>query len=136
MPLLYPYRLFISHVWWYNEEYYRLIKYLNAAPNFKYINYSVPEHDAFARCTRAQLQESLRKQMGPAQVVLILAGMYANHSDWMDFEISYARVCRKPIIGIRPWGAERVPASIQLAAKEMVYWSTSSIVDAIRRAVA
>ena len=45
MPKLHRYRLFISHAWEYNDDYYRLIGMLNNAPNFIYSNYSVPEHD-------------------------------------------------------------------------------------------
>ena len=45
MPELKTYDLFISHAWKYNEDYYRLVDMLNNAPNFKWRNYSVPEHD-------------------------------------------------------------------------------------------
>ena len=39
------YRLFISHSWTYSDAYDRLIDLLNAAPNFAYMNYSVPKDD-------------------------------------------------------------------------------------------
>ena len=38
----------------------------------------------------------------------------------------------KPIIGVVPWGAERVPALVQNAATAVVRWNTDSIVSAIR----
>jgi hypothetical protein len=131
MPALTTYRIFISHAWDYNEDYYRLIKYLDAAPNFQYANYSVPEHDPVAG--GGQLAENIRDQIRPVQVVLILAGMYAAHSDWIQFEIEFAQGLAKPMVGIRPWGADRIPQVVQESVDEMVGWNTDSIVDAIRR---
>ncbi|MBW2059599.1 MAG: TIR domain-containing protein, partial [Deltaproteobacteria bacterium] len=83
MPELHRYRIFISHAWSYNEDYYRLIKYLDEAPSFLYANYSVPKHDP----AEESLKEALRRQIRPVEVVLIVAGMYANSSDWIQFEM-------------------------------------------------
>ena len=129
MPLLHKYRLFISHAWKYNAEYDRLIDYLADAENFDYANYSVPEHDP----VDGNIEEALRKQIRPVEVVLILAGMYVSHSDWIQFEIDFADILGKPIIGIKPWGSERIPQAVQDKAQEIVGWNTSSIVSAIRR---
>ena len=129
MPLLHKYRLFISHAWKYNAEYDRLIDYLDDAENFDYANYSVPEHDP----VDGNIEEALRKQIRPVEVVLILAGMYVSHSDWIQFEIDFADLLGKPIIGIKPWGSERIPQAVQDKAQEIIGWNTSSIVSAIRR---
>lgn len=129
MPELRPYPLFISHAWKHNDEYYSLVKMLDEAPNFKWRNCSVPEHDPL----EGDLQEGLRKQIRPASIVLILAGMYATYSDWIEFEIQFANQSGKPIVGIEPWGSERIPTAVQQAAIVMVGWNTASIVSAIRR---
>lgn len=71
--------------------------------------------------------------MRPADVFLIIAGMYAAHSEWIDFELSFARRIGRPIIGIMKWGSERVPIAIQDSATELVGWNGTSIVQAIRR---
>ena len=89
MPQLYPYRLFISHAWSYNAEYYALEQRLLEHPNFDFRNYSVPRHDPFE--TGTQLATKLLHQMNPTQVVIVLAGMYAAHSDWIQFEINEAK---------------------------------------------
>jgi len=130
MPQLYPYRLFISHAWAYNDEYYRLEKLLNEYPNFDFRNYSVPEHDPFE--TTDQLATKLLDQMKLSQVVLVLAGMYAAYSDWIQYEINEAKRLAKPIIGVKPWGQERVPQAIQDAAKVVHGWNVGPIVDSIR----
>jgi len=131
MPELKTYRAFISHAWIYNEDYYKLEKMLNEAPYFEWRNYSVPEHDPLD--SDRKLEEALRRQIRPTNIVLILAGMYAAYRKWIQKEIDIAVEMGKPIIGIRPWGQERVPQAVQDAAREIVGWNTSSIVSAIRR---
>lgn len=51
----------------------------------------------------------------------------------MDREMAVARRIGRPIIGIEPWGNERLPQVVQANANEIVGWSTSTIVEAIRR---
>jgi hypothetical protein len=130
MPALRNYKVFISHAWDYNDDYYRLVKFLNGAPNFTWTNMSVPEHDPIA--SSEKLTAALNDQMRPANVFLILCGMYVPHSDWINYEINFARRIGRPIIGIRPWGSERIPEAVQNAATEIVGWNSDSIVSAIR----
>lgn len=132
MPTLKVYRGFISHAWDYNAEYYRLEKMLREAPNFDWANYSVPEHDALDTTTDARLEEGLKNQIRPTNHVLILAGMYVNRRKWIQKEIEIAQEMGKTIIGINPWGQERIPKEVQDAAIVMVGWNTSTIVQAIR----
>ena len=132
MPYLHNYRLFISHAWSYSERYQRAINFINAAPNFSWTNFSVPIDRKFEQMSRPALEEELRQQIRPVQCVVVLAGMYAAHSDWIQFEIDFAKSLNKPILGIIPWGAERTPLSVQLAANKMVGWNAASIVSGIR----
>lgn len=132
MPYLHNYRLFISHAWSYSERYERAINFINAAPNFSWTNFSVPIDRKFEQMSRRALEEELRQQIRPVQCVVVLAGMYAAHSDWIQFEIDFAKSLNKPILGIIPWGAERTPLSVQLAANKMVGWNAASIISGIR----
>lgn len=131
MPLLKNYKVFISHAWDYNEDYYRIEKWLNEAPNFIWTNLSVPKHNPIAN--NEQLTKELNNQMRPADVFLILAGMYAAHSDWIQYEINFARRIGRPIVGIQPWGSTMTPLVIQAGADETVGWNRDSIVRAIRQ---
>lgn len=133
MPYLHNYRLFISHAWRYSDGYERIIRFIDGAPNFRWTNYSVPESKAFVGLNNYWLQEQLRAQIRPVQCVVILAGMYVAHSNWIQFEIDFAKDLGKPILGVRPWAAERTPLAVSNAANEMVAWNTDSIVSAIRR---
>lgn len=112
MPALKTYDLFISHAWSYNDDYHRIINLLNNANNFKYRNYSVPEHDPVidpkTPVGLAKLRDALDKQIKPVNCVLIISGMYVNHKYWIQTEIEIAaQKYNKPIIGVIPWGQRK-----------------------------
>ena len=132
MPRLHRYRIFISHAWGYNADYYRLISRLDMTSNFLYANYSVPEHDPVDANNNRKLAEELRQQIRPVEVVIILGGMYVAYSNWIQFEINFAQYLSKPILGVKPWGAQRMPQAVQTAANEVVGWNAPTIVSAIR----
>ena len=132
MPQLHRYRIFISHAWRYHEGYDRLISFIDQAPNFIYANYSVPVAKRFDEMSKSELQEELRQQIRPVETVIILGGIYVSYSEWIQFEIDFAKSLMKPIIGIRPWGAQRMPQAVSDAANIIVGWNTQSIVNAIR----
>ena len=137
MPQLKIYGVFISHAWRYSSDYYHLVDLINSAPNFRWRNYSVPRHDPVvdpdSDAGRRVLLRQLDDQIRPVNCVLILAGMYAAHSYWIQKEIDIAQKYGKPVIGVRPRGQQRTPLAVQLAAIEMVGWTSGSIVSAIRR---
>lgn len=83
--------------------------------------------------TSAGLSCGMTRQINPAQVVVILGGMYAAHSAWIDYEISEAIRMEKTIIGIKPWGQERVPVNVQNASIcPVVGWNSASVIQAVR----
>ncbi|MCB8877589.1 TIR domain-containing protein [Acidisoma silvae] len=135
MPYLHNYRLFVSHAWGYSERYLRAVQFLNNAPNLSWSNYSVPVDGAYPRMSNSALKDALRNQIRPVQCVVVVSGMYINHSDWIQFEMEYAKSLGKPILGIRRWGAQRTPEQVISYADEMVNWNSASIVEAIRRLV-
>ena len=73
----------------------------------------------------------LDNQIRPASKVLVLSGMYAAHSDWIEYEVNKSVKLNKYIIGIRPWGQERIPKIIQDNADTLVGWNKNSIISAI-----
>lgn len=135
-PSLRTYVVFISHAWRYHDDYTRIVDLLDNASLFQWRNASVPKTDAFDKSlSNKQLREALDEQVRISNVVVILAGMYAAHSEWIEEEIALAARYSKPIIGVVPWGAQRTPAIVETAAREMVRWNTDKIVSAIRRAL-
>lgn len=125
--------LFISHSWKYADHYDGLTALLEKAPYFKYKNYSVPKDDPIHNVgTDRELTEAIHNQMLPTSAVLILAGVYASYSKWINIEIRLARMMLKPIIAVVPWGAEKISTPVKQAADMIVHWNTDSVVNAIR----
>lgn len=124
------YNLFISHAWHRSEHYKKIIEWLDDS-NISYRNYSVPEEDPLHSGNDKELQKDLTNQIQPASCVIILAGMYAVHSEWIEYEVDEAVRMGKYIIGVRPWGQQRIPAIIQDNADVMVGWNSDSVIGAI-----
>ena len=130
------YNLFVSHSWSYTDAYDRLVDLLDKRSHFPFRNYSVPKDDpVHSAGSDSKLREAIRNQMIPCHVVLIMAGVYATHSRWINEEIELAQsfYTPKPIVAVRPWGNTRVSQTVRLAADTIVGWNTESIVAAIRR---
>jgi hypothetical protein len=132
MPELKTRMLFISHAWQYDQAYLTLVKWFNSEPNFSWKNCSIPSTDALPDKTTTGLMQGITRQINPAQGILIIAGMYAAYSGWIDYEISEAKRLGKTIIGIRPWGQERLPVKVQETANVLVNWNSASVVGAVR----
>lgn len=127
------YNIFISHSWKYTDSYNRLLNILYNRGYFTFKNYSVPRIDPIIDAEGdIALYSAIKNQMGPSSVVLILAGVYASYSKWIDAEIRIAQDYKKPIIAIEPWGSERTSLVVKNAADKIVKWNANSIVAAIR----
>lgn len=105
---------------------------LRAAPNFSWANHSVPVDDPLHGGTESQLRQGLARQMRSSSIILAISGIYASHSDWMQEEIELAIGFDKPIVGLIPWGNQRVSRAVESAAIAMVGWNSNSIISAIR----
>jgi len=136
MSNLKTYDIFISDAWRYSDDYNRLVELLNEAPRFKWRNYSDPRHDPVidpnSDVGRRKLKKELDEQILPVNSVIVISGMYVAYRHWIQTEIDIATRYGKPIIGVRPWGQERIPQAVQAVADEMVGWNTDSIVSAVR----
>ncbi|MDR2904099.1 MAG: TIR domain-containing protein [Clostridiales bacterium] len=94
MPQLKDYRLFISHAWKYGEDYTRLTNLLDAASNFSYYNYSAPENKPLELsrpdAAKTEIKKKITNKISPAQIILVISGMYTNNSEWMQYELDEA----------------------------------------------
>lgn len=130
--------LFISHSWSYDKQYAGLISLLDASPRFKYKNYSVPKDDPIHNAgSQKELKQAIKRQIDLSQIVIIMAGVYATYSKWINIEIEIAQGYSnsKPILAVEYWGSERTSKIVKDNANLIVKWNGSSIVDAIRKLV-
>lgn len=132
MPALRNYRLLISHSWKYSTQYGKIVSWLNETSCFKWSNHSISANKPYDSTTKYELKRKLTNQISGCCAVIVVSGMYASYSEWIDYEIDEALRMGKPIIGIKPWGSERVPAKISNNATVLVGWNCSSVVNAVR----
>lgn len=126
------YNLFLSHSWSYDEQYNNMVELLEDFHYFDFKNYSVPSDDPLETDTAEDLVIELIEQIQPASVVIILAGMYVNHSDIIGAEMEIAGHLDKPMLGVKPWGNNRVPSDVEEQVDEVVGWQAHSVVGTIR----
>lgn len=130
------YHLFISHSWTYSDQYKNLVNMLNQDRSFQYQNRSIPKDDPIHSGSDKALSEAICNHMESCGIVLVMAGVYASYSKWIDKEIKIAQstwLNPKPILAIAPWGNEKTSQKVKSSANEIVGWNTKSIVDAIQR---
>ena len=127
------FNLFISHSWKYDDQYNRFTNLLKQRPYFDYKNYSVPAgNPILGNLSDPQLEQAIENQMRPCSIVIIMAGVYSTYSKWINKEITMAKRLGKPILAVKPFGAERISSVVRNAADLECAWNTESIVDAIR----
>lgn len=130
------YKVFISHSWGYSDAYDKMVGLLdtqkNSSSSFNYHNHSVPKDDPIHNAPSDKaLRAAIEAQMKGCSCVLILAGVYASYSKWINIEIEMAKKLGKRIIAIEPWGAEKTSAVVKDAAHAIVKWNGVSVVKAI-----
>lgn len=127
------YNIFISHSWGYDGAYESVAGFFDEHPYFYWRDYSVPKDDPIHQARNdAELELALSNRIARASCVVVLGGVYSSYSKWIAREIKLAKAWKKPIIGVRPWGADRMSALVQDNADIVVGWNSDSIVNAVR----
>jgi len=127
--------LFLSHSWKYSDAYDGLVTLLNNREDrdFTYSNYSVPKDDPIHNAANnLLLKAAIRAQMVRCSKIIILAGVYATYSKWINIEIQLAKEMGKKIIAVQPWGAEKTSTVVKNNADRVITWNSRSLVNAIK----
>jgi len=125
-----PIRIFVSHVWQPDDEYFRLLEYLESARNFYYKNCSAPDQNPGT--DKETMRACLRGEIEKSEVVIFLSSLFAAHTTWMDFQLNATRAMKKPIIALPTFGGEAIPAALADKVAAIAQWNPRSIEDAIR----
>lgn len=107
------YYLFISHSWDYSEHYDQIKQWLNE-DSISWKDYSVPVDNPIDTNKKKELKEKLTSKISLSSAIIVISAMYATYSEWIDYEIDEAVRMGKVIIGIKPWGQERVPVKLKI----------------------
>lgn len=125
-------RVFISHSWKYEDQFQEIKSLLDEVWGFEWYDHSVSSDEPIDAQLPNHLRSKLRDQIQSTHVVLVLAGMYTAHSEWMEVEIELAADMGKPVIGVIPPDNERAPKIVKQHATEIVPFDGGAILDAIR----
>lgn len=126
------YRIFISHSWAYSKAYDKVEDFLREE-DVEFYNHSVPKDDpVHTNGSDRQLYDAIEAKIKGCSCVIILAGVYASYSKWINKEIEIAQKYGKPIIAVQPWGAERTSLAVKNAADVIVGWNAKSVANAVR----
>ena len=125
------YRIFISHSWSYSSDYDKIESFLRQE-GIAFYNHSVPKNDPIhTNGTDKQLSDAIEAKVKGCSCIIILAGVYATYSKWINKEIEMAKKYSKPIIAVQPWGAEHTSNVVKNAADVIVGWNAKSVANAV-----
>lgn len=128
-----PIRVFVTHAWQESDDYSRVFEYLESARNFYYVNLATPDHPP-VKTGNEDLREDLRRQIGPAEIVIALLSMADAQRDLFSFQLNYAKASDKPVVLMQGFGRELpIPKEIAALVDETTGWDERSLADAIRR---
>ena len=127
--------LFLSHSWKYSDAYDGLVTLLNNREDrdFTYSNYSVPKDDPINNAANdLLLKAAIRAQMVRCSKIIILAGVYATYSKWINIEIQLAKEMEKKIIAVQPKKKKKTSTVVKNNADRVIIWNRRSLVNAIK----
>jgi len=127
------YKIFISHSWSYPQDIENLKSLLSNRGYFNVAFQEATQNEPINSQNAYYIKQVLANRISDSNIVLGIAGIYASYSDWIAWEMETAAAKKVPIIGIVPYGQERISATVTNHSVEDVRWNTESIIDAIRR---
>ena len=127
------YSVFISHSWDHVEDLKGLRNLLKKRGYFPVEFEEVSPEERIKSENPAYIRRRLKEKISNSDIVLGIAGVYASHSDWMEWELDTAIAEGIPIVGVIPRGQQNLSSTVKSRAEECVGWNTESIVKAIRK---
>ena len=126
------YKIFISHSWQYSDTLEALRNLINSRGYFSAIYEESTRDKPINSDDESYVKRRLSQKIGNSDVILALAGIYASHSSWMQWELDKAIELGIPIIGVIPRGQDRISTIVSSRSVVDIKWNTESIISAIR----
>lgn len=126
------YSLFISHSWDHNDTLQNLKNLLNSRGYFPAVYTQVEKDCPINSDDASVVKANITKRLNNSDVLLAIAGVFATHSEWMQWEMDKAKELGLNVIGVIPRGQERISQEVYNRSVVDVRWNADSIVDAIR----
>jgi len=132
--------VFITHAWYFHDDWNSLCKMLNEALGRKWRNFSVPWHDPamvpYTEVGKQFILNYLESQIIPAEVVVLLYGVFAKSKvfrKWIEIELEFAKKHSKPIIGIPALNDGRLDDIPDELVDCKVEWDVDRIVEILQK---
>jgi hypothetical protein len=126
------YNVFISHSWSHHSDLEALRNLINLRAYFHASYSEVSRDEPINSLNASYIKTRLKEKLQSSDVIIALAGIYASHSEWMEWELDTAQALGKKIIGLVPRGNERVSTMVSSRSSSIIRWNTESIITAIR----
>lgn len=126
------YKIFISHSWQYSDTLESLRDLINGRSHFSATYEESTKDKPINSEDEGYIKTRLKQKIGNSNIILALAGVYASHSSWMEWELNKAIDLGVPIVGVIPRGQERISTIVSSRSIVDVRWNTESIISAIR----
>jgi len=126
------YKIFISHSWQYSDTLEALRNLINARGYFSATYEESTKENPINSEDESYVKRRLAQKIGNSDIILALAGVYASHSSWMQWELDKAIELGIPIVGVIPRGQEKISTIVSSRSIVDVRWNTESIIAAIR----
>lgn len=126
-------KIFISHSWDHSDDLKRLRDLLNSRGYFNVDFKEVSKMERINSENSYYIKKKLRERILESNVMIGLCGIYASHSEWMEWELETASANGIPVIGVIPRGQTNISQKVNYYSLENVAWNTESIVSAIRK---
>lgn len=127
-----PIKIFVVHLFGEHPDYLRVFEYLESRPNFYYQNCSNPA--ARPAGGGEAMQEELRRQITPAEIVILPVTMFAANPVLVTFQVDCAKNLKKPVLAVKAFGDTVViKKSLLDKADDIVDWNDRTISEAVKR---
>jgi len=128
-----PIRVYVTHCFAETDDYLRVFEFLESVDRFFYLNCSKPENVPTSGGVDA-IRDELIAQIKECEAVIVLASLYADQVDMVQFQLDVAEANNKPTIVIRPFGGLlESPETLANRATEQIAWNERDMVDALKR---
>lgn len=127
------YKIFISHSWQHSDTLESLRNLINQRDYFNASYEESTKDKPINSDDEAYVKSRLTQKIKNSDIILAIAGIYASHSSWMEWELDKAIELGVPIVGVVPRGQERISTIVTSRSIDDVRWNKESIISAIRK---
>ena len=128
-----PIRVFATHSFEESEDYLRVFEFLESVDRFYYLNVSKPENLPTTGGPQA-LKEELINQIKSAEAMFVLASVYKQNKELVNFMMKVAEANKISLIVIRPFGGiQETPPELLERCAEAIEWNDRELADSLKR---